>query len=315
MSPRLLHNGAFLGEIMKKILFLLLAFPALAFGQETRTQATNSLMGLGMPGQLAEQVAGLSTGLGVISNNVALKWRNAAGSANISALNVNGSNSVEIAPSSTLIINGTSASTYFGGNIYGDGDNTIGIDTADAADNKSLFIGSGSVANSTRGASIQANGNEVASVGGTLKLLGGNVATGNIDLTINNASAETRVLNSSGNELWTFDNTGNLKNGDASLGGSILFGTTGSTISIQEGTPASACMGAATPNGNTPVAVSTTCATTGARVFYARAGAITNMGTISTTTAPSGSGFSFASTGASDTLASSVIWFIVKEAA
>lgn len=300
---------------MKKILFLLLAIPSLAFGQETRSQAAQSLTQLGMSPELSTEVAGLATGLGVISNNVALKWRNAAGSANIDALNVTSTNSVALAPSSTLIINGTSASTYFGGNLYGDGDNIIGIDTADAADNRLLSVTSASTAAATRGAFINLYGNEQGTGLGRLDLNGGNIATGNVNAIINNASAEVRVLNSSGNELWTFDNSGNLKNGDASLGGSILFGTTGSTISIQEGTPASACMGAATPNGNTPVAVSTTCATAGSRVFYTRAGAITNMGTVSTTTAPSGSGFSFASTGASDTLASSVIWFIVKEAA
>lgn len=74
----------------------------------------------------------------------------------------------------------------------------------------------------------------------------------------------------------------------------------------------SSCMGVATPNGNTNVAVTTSCATTGSRVFYSRVGAITNMGAVSTTVAPSGTGFSFASTGATDTLASSVVYLIVK---
>lgn len=222
---------------MKKILFLLLAFPALAFGQETRTQATNTLMGLGMPGQLAEQVAGLSTGLGVISNNVALKWRNAAGSANVSVLNMDGSDAVQLS--------------------------------------------------------------------------GGTGASSNISLRPGNSSAKVRFVNSGGSETWSIDNNGVL-NGTSS--GNINLTTTGTTIAIEEATPASACMGVATPNGTTPVAVSTTCAGTGNRVFYTRAGAVTNMGTISTTTAPGGTGFSFASTGASDTLASSVIWFIVGEA-
>jgi len=74
-------------------------------------------------------------------------------------------------------------------------------------------------------------------------------------------------------------------------------------------------MGVATPNGTTSVTVTTSCAVTGARVFYSRVGAVTNMGTISTTTNPNGSNFQFASTGASDTLASSVVWMIVKESA
>lgn len=98
-------------------------------------------------------------------------------------------------------------------------------------------------------------------------------------------------------------------------GGDLILGKTGSALSVQEATAASACMGVSTPNGNTPVAVSTTCATSGARVFFTRVGAITNMGVITTTTAPSGTGFSYASTGASDTLASSVVYLIVKESA
>lgn len=97
--------------------------------------------------------------------------------------------------------------------------------------------------------------------------------------------------------------------------GDVIFSGSGNTLSVQEATAATACMGVATPNGTTPVAITTSCAASGSRVFYTRAGAITNMGTISTTTAPSGTGFSFASTGASDTLASSVIYLIVKESA
>lgn len=102
---------------------------------------------------------------------------------------------------------------------------------------------------------------------------------------------------------------------DATNGGNLVFAGSGDTISMQEATPATACMGVSTPNGTTPVAVTTSCATSGARVFFTRVGAVTNMASVSTTTAPSGSGFSFASTGASDTLASSVVWHIIKESA
>ena len=92
--------------------------------------------------------------------------------------------------------------------------------------------------------------------------------------------------------------------------GDLLLKLSGNTVGITETTPSSACRGVSTPNGTTNVAVSTTCATTGARIFYEREGAVANMGQISTTVAANGTGFSFASTGASDTLASSVIWFI-----
>lgn len=66
-----------------------------AYAQETRAAATSSLMGLGMPAQLATQVAGLSTGLGVLSNNTFLKARNGAGTANIDILKLDTSNNLQ----------------------------------------------------------------------------------------------------------------------------------------------------------------------------------------------------------------------------
>jgi len=54
---------------MKKILVLLaiVGLSISAQAQETRTQATASLMALGMPGALATEVAGLATGLGIVT--------------------------------------------------------------------------------------------------------------------------------------------------------------------------------------------------------------------------------------------------------
>ena len=223
---------------MKKILLLVALLVATsAHAQSTRDQATANLMGLGMPGQLAAEVAGLSTGLGVISNNVALKWRNAAGSANVAVLNMDGSDAVQI--------------------------------------------------------------------------LGGAGASSNVTLRLGNSSAKIKFVNQGGNEVWSINHDGRLDN---TSGGNVNLTAPGTTIAIEESSAAAACMGEATPNGTTPVAVSTTCAGTGSRVFYSRQGAVTNMGTITTTTEPAGTGFSFASTGASDTLAGSVFWFIIAEA-
>lgn len=58
---------------MKKILSLIIplwVFTSTAIAQETRSQATSSLMGLGMPGSLATEVAGLATGLAVQSGSI-----------------------------------------------------------------------------------------------------------------------------------------------------------------------------------------------------------------------------------------------------
>lgn len=298
---------------MKKILLLVALLVATsAHAQSTRTQATANLMGLGMPGQLAAEVAGLSTGLGVISNATYLKWRNAANSANIDALRVNASNQVVLAPNDTLILNQSSGSAYFGGSLLGDGNNLLGIDSTDAADSFLVQISGASAATTSRSGFGQFYGNEFASIGGTVRFQSGDTATGNIDLVATNGAGRVRILSDTGTPTWDIrtDLTSNATNG-----GGLIFAGSGDTVSVQEATAASACMGVATPNGTTPVAVSTTCATTGARVFFTRVGAVTNMGTISTTTAPSGSGFSFASTGASDTLASSVVYLIIKESA
>lgn len=105
--------------------------------------------------------------------------------------------------------------------------------------------------------------------------------------------------------------SGNLTN----TSGDVILSTSGNTISVQEATASTACMGVATPNGTTNVTVTTSCAVSGARVFYTRVGAVTNMGPISTTTNPNGTNFTFASTSGTDTLASSVVYLIVKESA
>ncbi len=49
--------------------------------------------------------------------------------------------------------------------------------------------------------------------------------------------------------------------------GNIVLDTTGTTLKMHDGTAASACMGTGTLNGTTAVTISTTCASTGARIF------------------------------------------------
>jgi len=268
--------------MIKKVLLTLLLVPSLALAQN-RTTATANLMGLGMPGQLAQEVAELATGDAVISNNTPIKFANASG-ASVSVLNLNASNQLQISPGTT-----------------------------DAADNANLQLGGGGGFGSTRGAGAFFYGNEdPGSNDGKVLIYGGNVSSGDVQLQVTNASARIRFQDTAGNTAWSITDAG-LLNANATDGGDIVFSGSGQTLSIQEATATTACMGVATPNGNTPVAITTSCATTGARVFYSRVGAVTNMGTITTTTAPSGTGFSFASTGASDTLASSVIYLIVKE--
>ena len=149
----------------------------------------------------------------------------------------------------------------------------------------------GTLVAKNQSSTITAGGLTISS--GGLSVTGGiTIATGGLTLTTNNIIVAAGGAGAMGMELRA----------------------SGTTLGIQEATAASACMGVATPNGTTPVTVTTSCAVTGYRVIYSRVGAVANMASISTTTAPNGTSFAFASTGASDTLASSVVYLIIGEA-
>lgn len=90
-----------------------------------------------------------------------------------------------------------------------------------------------------------------------------------------------------------------------------LIAPTNKTVSLQEATSASACMGTLTATGATPVVTSTTCATTGSRVFLSRTSAET--GVVSAWQSALSNGVSFSVTGeAGDT--GTYNWFIIHEA-
>ena len=93
---------------------------------------------------------------------------------------------------------------------------------------------------------------------------------------------------------------------------SVDFGfITGKTIAIQEATAASACSGTLTFNGTTPVVTSTTCATTGSRIFLTRTSAESTA--LNPFVSAITTGVSFAVTSeAGDT--GTANWFIIHEA-
>lgn len=206
-----------------------------------------------------------------------------------------------------------SASDVAISSTWGDGGTTavqkfaLGASTADADDDSSTCLTAGGLSSgycdgTTRGSSLFMYGNEVPTYGGVLYLQNGNVSGADMFMT---TMDDFIVTNISGTNAFIVD----APTGDVSLPKS------GSTIALQEATPSTACMGTATPNGTTNVTVTTSCAVTGSRVFFSRTGAVTNMASISVTTAPNNTSFQFASTGASDTLAGSVVWMIIKESA
>ena len=86
---------------------------------------------------------------------------------------------------------------------------------------------------------------------------------------------------------------------------------TGKTIAIQEATSASACSGTLTLNQTTPVVTSTTCATTGSRIFLTRTSAESTALNPYVSAISNGVSFSVTSE-AGDT--GTMNWFIIHEA-
>ncbi len=203
------------------------------------------------------------------------------------------------------------------GNITFDGTVFVGANTTAGADDGLIVITGGHLdPNIANGAYLWLYGNEYGgSTNGDWYLRSGDVASNGGNGHLSSRVATYFQRNSGGYQtLWTLDSTNGHFYNDPTNGGDFSLAKSGTSISIQEATASTSCMGVATPNGTTPVAITTSCAASGSRIFYSRLGAVANMGAISTTTAPSGSGFSFASVNGSDTLAGSVVYLIVKEA-
>lgn len=96
-------------------------------------------------------------------------------------------------------------------------------------------------------------------------------------------------------------------------GGSLALTTAGSTLQLQEGTAASACMGTLTLTAATPVVTSTTCAKTASRIFLTRTAIDADTtGDMAVTAISDGVSFSVTSE-ASDT--GTVNWLIINESA
>lgn len=270
---------------MKKILIILLVLVSSVIAQPRQ----DDLMGLGLSPELSQSIGRenqnawrfLLQNIG-LANNQWLVARNAANTANQSILRLNSNNDLEIrwqrigASRNAFIRDPDFANSYF-------------QFTGNATDTQ-FFIRNESLS----GVSVLETGNAYGLRFGT-----------NTNLPV--------LFRANSQDRWEVRATGALAN-LAANGGDLILNRSGTSLAMQEGTPTTACMGVATPNGTTSVSVTTSCATISSRVFYTRAGAVANMGSISTTVAPNGTGFSFASTGASDTLASSVVWMIVKAA-
>lgn len=287
---------------------------------------TNDLVGLGMKAEVAEYIAAILPGGSVLGNNTYLKARNAANSADISVLKVDGSDETVLASDSgdyiyfllqgdsNRLLNFAGASDTSLSLTWGDGGSTaaqgfnILASTSDADDDSTLTMAGGGAIGSSRGASLQLKGNE-ASGAGDASLVAGD-ASGSI-VTIN-APASNGTINFTDNSAlrWQIEADGDLVS-QATNGGDVVMSKAGATLQLQEGTAGAACMGTLTANGATPVVVSTTCAKTASRIFTSRTSSET--GTVNAWVSAISNGVSFSVTSeAADT--GTYNWLIINEA-
>lgn len=113
----------------------------------------------------------------------------------------------------------------------------IAANTSDASDNVTVNICGGGAASATRGGFGAFAGNEVASVGGSIVLTGGAIATGNLTLKLGHSSAAIRLQDSSGNNLLSMSHGGNitLNATDAQITSNTTDGTDNKAVSIGGG--------------------------------------------------------------------------------
>ena len=74
---------------------------------------------------------------------------------------------------------------------------TVSMNTVDGSDNQSLYLCGGATASTGRGSYVKVEGNEVSSAGGTVKIVAGNVSTGDIDFLT--ANTQRMIINNAGN--------------------------------------------------------------------------------------------------------------------
>ena len=260
---------------MKRILIGLTA--ALLLVNMAKADSTASdLTGLGMSPELAEALAG---GV-VIDNNTYLKTRNAANSAFISVLKVDGTDdtvlNADTGDTIKLSIAGTSAVEIGTTGAYPsvDGDNSVSnlgtstkgwknIYLSDATNDAQLFVSSGLYVSAPTGQSL--------------------------------------FFREASTDRWSIRATS----------GDLAASASGSTLAIQEATAGSACSGTLTATATTPVVVSTSCATTGSRIFLTKTGTSVVNGSCYRSALSNGVSFSVTCL-ASDTGAYD--WFIIHEA-
>lgn len=196
--------------------------------------------------------------------------------------------------------------------VVAGGTATIGTNSVDTADSNLLCLSSTPqcTTNGTRGGYMTLAGNENGDVG-SIRIQAGLVANTIVSLYAPVSSGKVTIGTNNPND-WEFARVSGatvLRN--AAGGGDVSLSLTGTTLAVQEGTAASACMGSVTANGTTAVTVSTTCATAGTRPFISRSSAPSGTADCWTDTLVAGTSFNLDCNGAET---GTFNWIIYHEA-
>lgn len=129
---------------------------------------------------------------------------------------------------------------------------TISASTADGDDDSTLILAGGGADGGTRGASITLPGEEVAGGG---------------DIDYNSGASDVHRFKVNGTEIGSIGSNGmtvSLATSD------FISEVSGGTLSLEEATAGTKCMGTLTCNGASDVTTSTTCAEASSRIFLTR---------------------------------------------
>ena len=174
-----------------------------------------------------------------------------------------------------------------------------------------LTIGGG-IANAAASGSRVVIESATAAGTGDLTLSTSDGANADAFVDLNGAASDFTVRNLSSATLFNITQAGLTTLSGAAGAGDLAFTNSGNTVAIQEATAGAKCMGTATANGTTAVTVSTTCATTGSRIYLSRSTAPSGTAICWWDTLVNGVSFNLdcnaAETGVFD-------WFIIHEAA
>lgn len=251
----------------------------------------------------------------------------------------------QLADDASRLITLSAASDAAISTTWGDGGTTatqiwtIAASTADSDDDSSLILCGGGGTASTRGSCITIPGEEVSggsditynagtsdthifNIAGTTALTvasGQATVVGDVSLSNNLVFTGTsKKIVAGPTSLLIRNAADSVSNVTIADGGTVTLGAAAdlvhsvglSTMALQEAVAGTACMGTLTANGATPVVTSTTCATTGSRIFLSRTSAET--GVVTAWVSAISNGVSFSITGeAGDT--GTYNWIIFHE--